>query len=86
MGGTSKAKTEARRAFLINCAKFAAAAPPAITLLLAAGETEGQSQTPACSQALCDLNDPPMRCDCEDATSSGFVAPNTAEDPDLNTN
>ena len=35
-------EVEARRAFLKNCAKYAAAAPPAISLLLSVGNAKAQ--------------------------------------------
>ncbi len=44
-------EVEARRAFLKNCAKYAAATPPAIALLLSAGDAKAQLMLSACIAA-----------------------------------
>ena len=50
--GTSSSETDgtARRAFLINCAKYAATMPPAISLLLSAPRQAGAHVVPACNE------------------------------------
>ena len=56
-------EVEARRAFLKNCAKFAASMPPAITLLISADEAFGVPQR--CSAFCADPTPPePPSCDC----------------------
>lgn len=68
-------EAEARRAFLKNCAKYAAAMPPAITLLLAAGDAKAdpKASSPAC-------NEPPGNPDKPDNCPDGAGAP---VDPEL---
>ena len=76
-GDASGSELEARRAFLKNCAKYAAAMPPAITLLLSAGQALGQN----CS-VICDTKPKPNPpCDC---TVEGFAAPDFSDSTDLN--
>ena len=50
-------ETVARRAFLRNCAKFAAATPPAIALLLYADKAAAVAST-ACEQEVPDEMNP----------------------------
>jgi hypothetical protein len=57
-------EVEARRAFLKNCAKYAAAMPPAITLLLAAGDARADptSDSPACTKPDPSNEEKPPNC------------------------
>jgi hypothetical protein len=57
---------EERRAFLKNCAKFAATMPPAITLLVSASGAWGQETPPGvgCSHICQDSSGQPPLCDC----------------------
>jgi hypothetical protein len=79
-------KDEARRAFLKNCATYAAAMPPAISLLVSAQGAFGQVN-PQCSK-LCPAPDPPIppACLCDEQSSTGFVAPQFEEELDPGTN
>ncbi len=58
--GTSD--VEARRAFLKGCAKYAAAMPPAVTLLLSA--SPASSQNANCSVVCANPPDVEPPCDC----------------------
>ena len=57
-------EVEARRAFLKNCAKYAAATPPAIALLLSAGGAKAQLTVSECVAAGFEFED--GECDIDD--------------------
>ena len=80
-------KLEARRAFLKNCAKYAVAMPPAISLLVSAQSAFGQDEpNPNCSR-LCADNFPAtgQGCFCpEDLTGGESATTDPSSDPELN--
>ena len=86
MGESSDEKTEARRAFLRNCAKFAAGAPPAITLLLAADQAAGGEDGPCPSFCILpggECSDDGNCDDFEGLTAPNFNSPSGAVDPEV---
>jgi hypothetical protein len=75
-------EVEARRAFLKNCAKYAAAMPPAITLLLAAGDAKADptSDSPACNEPPGNPTQPPT---CPNGTEAAATESGELIDPEL---
>ena len=84
----------ARRAFLKNCAKYAAAMPPAITMLVSAhnalgGHVPGHSQ--ACNVICNNPSEPPSpECNCPESGVAGPSDPaassSSTVDPELTNN
>ena len=75
-------EVEARRAFLKNCAKFAAATPPAISLLLSVGDAKAQEFTSDDPQCLPPGNlDEPPQCPDDGTLATATEGPT---DPELN--
>ena len=68
-------EVEARRAFLKNCAKYAAAMPPAITMLVSAhnvlGDHPNHGQSQACNVTCQNPSEDPLFPDC--ICDSGIV-------------
>jgi hypothetical protein len=60
-------EVEARRAFLKNCAKFAAATPPAIALLLSVGHAKAHHLTSGSEQCQ---REPPKHPHCPGESQS----------------
>ena len=58
-----RAEIEKRRAFLKNCAMYAAAMPPAITLLLSAQNAFAQNDPSVCSNVICVNPGEPDACE-----------------------
>lgn len=79
MAESAESEVEARRAFLKNCAKYAAATPPAIALLLSVGNAKAQvftSDDPQCQEPGNPTNPPQCPGAPEGATEG-------ATDPEL---
>ena len=77
-------KVEARRAFLKNCAKYAIAMPPAISLLVSAEGAFGQVN-PQCS-FVCENNFPPQgeACECPEDVNPAAADTDGSSDIELN--
>jgi hypothetical protein len=79
-------EVEARRAFLKNCAKFAAAMPPAISLLISADEAFGAPKK--CSAFCTDPSPPqPPSCTCPEFSATFEADPiqfESAEEQEFN--
>jgi hypothetical protein len=59
-------KIEARRTFLKNCAKYAAAMPPAISILVSVESALGATNNPNCSRLCAPPHPPdPTACKCD---------------------
>ena len=76
----------ARRAFLKNCAKYAAAMPPAITMLVSAHNALGQGGglSQACQVTCNNPSEDPLAPDC-DCPESGVAGPSVPDESSSST-